>query len=225
MVLILRLGITEAERHRLNIEDMPLPPYHNEPHINVRTPSGEVRQYFVEPALETKIKAYWKEFREDAKEGEPFLINERGERLSSKNACQRLKRIGRKLGIEHLCSMIFKRTLRESQAGRENKRQQVPWALPLRRFIVTNVDIPKDAKGKPDKDEVDYQIQVIKNAHKRSILTPELPEPVDGWLGARYKYNFPVHKMRRRWPRWRRIKGLADLRPLLSLKIVMTKQS
>jgi len=225
IVKFLMLEISPQQVCDLTNEDMPFS--HGEPHINGRNPSnGETRQFFIPPALETKIKAYYDEFRQGTKEKDPFLATIYGKKLWPSSMSDTLHRIGEKLGIDYLTPGIFRRTLLHQREVENHKKQEkIPWALPLRRYIETNVDIPKDAEGKPDKDEVDYQIQLIKNAHKRRILKPELPEPIDGWLGARYKYNFPVPKMRRRWPRWRGIKGLADLRPLLPWKKVENKQS
>ena len=222
---LMLLDISPKQVSDLNNEDMPFS--QGEPVIKIRSPrTGELRKIFIPPPLETKIKAYYDEFRQVAGPKDPFLINEYGERFSLPSMAGRLKRIADKLGIEKLTPGSFKRT-QEKQAGRYKnyKKEEIPWSLPRRRFIETNVDIPKDDQGKPDKEEVDYQIQLITNAHKRRILKPEHPEPIGGRRGAKYKYNYAVHIMRRRWNKWRKLSYLADLRPLLPKKKVNKNKS
>ena len=224
IVKLLMLDIIFRQLRYLNIEDMHFS--HGEPHINVRLRSGKTRKFFPDPALETKIKAYYDEFRQGADKKKPFLATRNGNRYSRAGIYGKLRGIARRSGVENLSPTIIKRTLRrERRDEKTNQEEKIVLALPLTKFIATHVDLPKDAKGEPKKDEVDKDRKIIKNAHTRRKLNPPLPDPVGGWGGEKHKYNFPISKMRRRWPKWRRIPGLGDLRPLFQLRKVRRNQS
>lgn len=233
IIKLLMLDISIQQVINLNNEDMPF--FHGEPHIVTRNPKNhEIREYFIPPALETKIKAYHDEFRQGTTTKQSFLAVSSGNRLSYDCIYRKLMGtsqkgykhyqlgIGRKLGIENLTPACFKHTLREQQRGKQAyyKKEKIVWALPFTKLIATNVELPKDDEGKPDKEKVAEVKALIINAHKRRILNPPLPDPIGGRRGQRYKYNYPVLKVRRCWPKWQKLPGLEDLQPLTPLRKV-----
>jgi len=134
LVSFLQIGITKWQVIRFNNEDIPC--LHGQPHINIRNPrNGECWEKFIDSALQTKIKAYYNEFRRDAGPKDPFLTGPSGRRLSRSGVYQILMGSGpngdgnhgglaRKLGIRDLSPSIIYHTWQEQYSGKNKPNQK-----------------------------------------------------------------------------------------------------